>query len=263
MENKSQQPLLTIGVLTLNEAHRIRACLESASFAGQVIVLDSGSTDETTVIAEEMGAEVHVYAEWQGFAIQRNRLLRHAKGKYIFFLDADEIINQQCREEIENIIQTSENAVWKIKWRMVAFGKELKYLRSTAQVERLFLRENIKDFQGVVHEEANLENPNVKRHLIKSALLHSSRGSVRSSLEKMTQYVMLGAIKRSEQGKKGGVLRGIFSGLMIFFRIYILHRGFMCGGAGFLYAIFHALEAFFRYVALKYDKEFLETNIKR
>lgn len=263
MKDELQKPLLTIGVLTMNEAHRIAVCLQSASFADQVIVVDSGSTDDTVSIARQMGAEVFSYPDWQGFAVQRNRLLQHAKGKYIFFLDADEVINDSCRKEIEAVTQSGEDAVWKIKWRIVAFGHELKYLKSTAYVERLFLRDNIKEFQGVVHEKAHLRNPHVKRYLIKNAVLHSSRESIQSSLNKMTQYVMLGALKRSEQRKKGGVCRGLLSGFTIFFRLYFLHRGFMCGGAGFLYAIFHALEAFFRYAALEYDRDSLKFFAKR
>lgn len=263
VRNPLNQPQLTIGVLTMNEAHRIEQCLKSASFADQIIVVDSGSTDETVAKAHAMGAQVWSYPDWQGFAVQRNRLLKHAQGKYILFLDADEIINTACRKEIEDIVQSGENAVWKIKWRIVAFGKELKYLKSTSLVERLFFKDNLKEFQGVVHEEAQLHNPSVKRYLIKSEVLHTSRESVQSSLNKMAQYSMLGALKRAEQGKKGGVFRGLLSGFNVFFRIYFLHRGFMCGGAGFLYAYFHALEAFFRYAALAYDKDLLNQYAKR
>ncbi len=86
------RPTLTIGVLAKNEAHQIERCLRSAAFADQVVVVDSGSSDDTVAIAEKMGAQVHLYPDWQGFAVQRNRLLAHATGDYLFFLDADEEI---------------------------------------------------------------------------------------------------------------------------------------------------------------------------
>lgn len=263
MKEVQSQPLLTIGVLTLNEEKRIERCLKSARFADQIVVVDSGSTDQTTALAQKMGAEVYVYDDWQGFSVQRNRVLQHAKGKYIFFLDADEFLEGAGVEEIKKIVSSGENAVWKIHWKMIAFGEVLHHLKSTSYVERLFLRENITAFQGVVHEQAMLVNQNVPRYVIKHPVLHVSRESIRSSLEKMTQYAMLGAYKRAQKNKKGGILRGFFSGLNIFIRLYLFDRGFLCGGAGFLYAFFHALEAFFRYVALKYDKDTLVSDIKR
>ena len=79
-------PTLTIAVLTKNEAHRIEACLASAAFADQVLVVDSGSSDNTVALSRQAGAEVFEYPDWQGFAVQRNRLIAHAKCDYIFFL---------------------------------------------------------------------------------------------------------------------------------------------------------------------------------
>jgi hypothetical protein len=103
----------------------------------------------------------------------------------------------------------------------------------------------------------------VPRKVISAKLLHHSRETVRGSLEKLTQYVMLGASKRAQAGKRGGVVRGLASGLSMFVRLYVFRLGFLCGGAGFLYCLFVALEAFFRYAALHYDKEHLTNNVGR
>lgn len=260
--SSSSRPTLTIGVLTLNEAHCIRACLKSAAFADQVLVVDSGSRDGTVEIAQSMGAEVHIYPDWQGFAVQRNRLLQHASGDYIFFLDADEVMPPDFQAALQKIVASQEQAVWQIRWRMVAFGKELKHFRSNSWIERLFVRQQLQGFTGVVHEQAQLATPNMPRHKIQPPLLHHSRHSVQASLEKLTQYAVLGAAKRAEKGKRGGVLRGLASGGSMFLRLYILHLGFLSGGAGFLYCLFVALEAFFRYAALGYDAN-IQSNIKR
>jgi len=66
--------------------------------------------------------------------------------------------------------------------------------------------------------------------------------------------VQLGAAKRAEKGRRGGVLRGMASATAIFIRLYIIRRGFLCGPEGFLFCFFIALECFFRYAALRYDK---------
>lgn len=260
-------PTLTIAVLTKNEAHRIEACLASAAFADQVLVVDSGSTDNTVSLSRQTGAEVFEYPDWQGFAVQRNRLIAHAKGDYIFFLDADELITPAFQKELQAIVQSNAKAVWQIQWRMVAYGHELKYYISRSKVERLFRRDMLKEYVGAVHEQAILHNEDTAtptpRKVISAKLLHHSRETVRGSLEKLTQYVMLGASKRAQAGKKGGVIRGLASGLSMFLRLYIFRLGFLCGGAGFLYCLFVALEAFFRYAALHYDKDHLNNNVGR
>ena len=96
---------LTIAVLTLNEAKRISACLGSAGFADQLLVVDGGSTDGTAEIARELGAEVHTYSDWQGFAAQRNRLIAHARCDFILFLDADEEITPALRDELQGRVR--------------------------------------------------------------------------------------------------------------------------------------------------------------
>ena len=256
-------PRLSVAVLTKNEAHGIRECLRSAAFADEIVVVDSGSTDDTVAIAREEGAQVFVHADWQGFAVQRNRLLAHVTGDYVFFLDADEVMTPEFREELQAIVRRAERGVWKIRWRMVAFGRELTHYRAQSKVERLFRRDMLVEYIGVVHEEAVLTDPATPRHTMRAPLLHHSRATIRGGLEKLTQYAMLGAAKRAKLGKRGGVLRGLASATAMFVRLYIVRLGFLCGGAGFLYCLFVALECFFRYAALHYDRAELSESVGR
>lgn len=256
-------PTLSIGILTLNEERRIAGCLRSAAFADEVVVVDSGSTDRTIELAQGMGAKVYVHADWQGFAVQRNRLLAHASSDYIFFLDADEEITAELQVQLLDAVASGQNAVWRIQWRIVAFGRELKYFRSRTTVERLFRRDALTAFEGVVHEQALLRGEPLPRHILRAKLRHYVRDSVRGSLEKLTQYAMLGAAKRARAGKRGGILRGMASSSSMFVRLYVFQLGFLGGGAGFLYCYLIALEYFFRYVALDYDRELLTDTVTR
>ena len=256
-------PTLTIAVLTKNEARRIRGCLQSAAFADQLIVVDSGSTDGTRELAEAEGAEVFNYPDWQGFGAQRNRLLAHAKSEYVFFLDADEVITAELQAALQAAVHSGARAVWKIRWLQVAFKRELTYFQSQATLERLFRRDMLKEYVGIVHEQAILTNEPTPRVLLQGKLLHYSRETVRGSLEKLLQYSMLGAAKRAAKGKRGGILRGAASGLALFVRLYIVQLGFLCGGPGFLHCFFVALEGFFRYVAIKYDYDSLSSDVAR
>ncbi len=256
-------PWLSVAVLTKNEAHGIRECLRSAAFADEIIVVDSGSTDDTVAIARAEGAQVFSYPDWRGFAVQRNRLLAHATGDYVFFLDADEVMTPEFRDELQAIVQRGERGVWKIRWRMVAFGRPLTRYRPQSTIERLFRRDMLEGYIGVVHEEAMLTEPSAPRHIMREPLLHHSRPTVRAGLKKLTQYAMLGAAKRASAGKRGGVWRGLASAIAMFVRLYIVRLGFLCGGAGFLYCLFVALESFFCYAALHYDRADLTERVGR
>lgn len=260
---------LTIGILTLNEEKRIAACLQSAAFADQIILLDSGSSDQTLAIAKEIKdagmahLEIYSSADWQGFAIQRNRLLTYATGDFIFFLDADELITPAVQHEIQSHVQAGTDGIGVIQWNQVAYGRELTLFKSTGGVQRLFKRRSIVQFEGVVHEGAVTEPAQLPHYLLKARLPHYSRETIHDSLLKLAQYSHLGALKRKADGKTGGVLRGMVSGLGSFVRLYFLRRGFLCGAEGFLFCVMVALESFFRYVALKYDADTLDKSVKR
>ncbi|MCZ2105331.1 MAG: glycosyltransferase family 2 protein [Comamonadaceae bacterium] len=256
-------PTLTVAVLTRNEAANIGACLKSAAFADQLLVIDNGSTDGTVELARALGAEVHNYPDWQGFAEQRNRQLAHARGDYVFFLDADEVLSPALARELREVVASRVQAVWQIRWRIVAFGAELRHLRSGTWVERLFCRTQLQQWTGAVHEQAVLRGEPVPRLHLRNRLLHHTRPTVHASLVKLTQYAMLGAAKKSREGRRGGVLRGLASGSAMFLRIYVLRLGFLCGGPGFLYSLFVALEGFFRYAALRYDHDDLGESMER
>jgi len=265
MSQATPSPLrLSIGILTKNESALIGRCIESAAFADEIIVLDSGSTDNTLDIARGLGAKIFVSEDWQGFAVQRNRLLERVTGDYIFFLDADEIITPELRDEIQSIVHSRMTGIWKVRWTVVAYGHVLRHFKSNSSMERLFTTALIDHYEGVVHETAVLKTEiHVARGILSHRLLHHSRQSIRASLEKLTQYSMLGAAKRHEKGKKGGIIRGIASGSASFFKTFFLQRGFLDGGPGFLYCFFIFLECLFRYCALKYDKDTLTKKIER
>ncbi|MGM9428249.1 glycosyltransferase family 2 protein [Hydrogenophaga sp. MI9] len=262
---RNGKPTLCIGILTLNEAHRIARCIRSAAFADQVVVIDGGSGDQTCDIAREMGAQVHVCPDWQGFAEQRNRLISKVDADYVFFLDADEVIPEALASEIRAAVASGEHAVWRIYWDQVAFGRTLHRMAKTeGGVWRLFRTDQLLRYEGVVHEHAVLRDPATPVRNFRHRLLHHSRETVYGGLLKMAQYAQLGAVRRAQGGHRGGVLRGLASATSNFVRLYLFRRGFLCGAEGFLFCLLVALECFFRYAILRYDQPVAgDTLVKR
>lgn len=256
-------PTLTIAILTLNEERHIVDCIRSAAFADEVLVVDSGSSDRTVALARELGAKVVIHADWRGFAHQRDQQLAHATGDFLFLLDADERIPDGLREEIESVVRDNRNIIGSIRWRHVAFGRRLDRMRAGERVQRMFRRNQVLGFEGVVHEHALLRQPVPPEHTFHTRLLHYSRETIHASLVKLAQYAQLGAVKRARRGKRGGIFRGALSGWANFLRYYLLEGGVWCGPQGFLYCLFIGLECFFRYVALRYDADDLGDIAKR
>jgi glycosyltransferase involved in cell wall biosynthesis len=254
---------LAVVVLALNEAHRLPACLRSARFAEQLIVIDAGSTDDTVAVARASGARVEVHDDWQGFAAQRTRALAYCKdASYIFFLDADEEITPELQAEIAAAVASGEQAAWKVTWLQVAFGRSLRGMSRSSGQPRLLHTACLQGFDGVVHERARLA-PGTPVHRLRNKLPHYSYDTVHDGLKKLTQYSMLGASKRASWGQRGGILRGMASAMAFFLRLYLLQGGILCGGPGFLYCYLLAQECFFRYAALKYDRDLLHDRVKR
>lgn len=253
--NANARARLSIGVLTMNEAARLERCLASAGFADQIVVVDSGSSDATLEIARRFTPNVHVHADWQGFGIQRDRMLRHMDGDYIFFLDADEVVTPALAEEMRAAIDEGAFDAWTIQWRQFVLGRPLEPYRESSRVLRLFRRSALAGYRAVVHEEPvwAIEAPRVGR--LRARLDHHPRESVAAALKKSTQYAILGAQKRREAGKRGGIVVGLLSSLRVFVSSYFFKLGVLNGGRGFLLAMFMAYENFFKYAILHYDRD--------
>lgn len=250
----TKQYTLCIAVLSLNEAGTIASCLNSARFADQLIVIDSGSTDSTANIARSLGADFHNEGDWQGFATQRNRALGYCKCDYIFFLDCDEIIPAELAKEILSAASKGTINRGLIRWDDYVFGKRLQGLHQTKGIARLFKVSDLKGFEGQVHESAVLRAA-PKTILFRTRLIHHSRRSIHQSLLKLAQYSQIAAIKLRSSNKKSGVITGLIHAFPRFLNLYVVKLSFLSGAEGFLYSLFIALEVFFKYSAAYYDSE--------
>lgn len=255
MPAPASRPHLSIGVLTMNEARRLDRCLASAAFADEIVVVDSGSSDGTLDIARRHTSHVHQHADWQGFGVQRDRMLGHMSGDYIFFLDADEVITPALAQEMRAAVEAAGFDAWTIRWRQFILGRPLRPYLESSRVLRLFRRDALAGYRAVVHEEPVWAIAAPRIGSLRERLEHHPRDSVAAALKKSTQYAILGAGKRRAAGKRGGVVRGLLSALRVFVAVYLFKLGFLNGGRGFLLACFMAYENFFKYVITRYDSE--------
>lgn len=239
---------LSVIVITKNEAHNIRACLQSVAFASQWVVLDSGSCDETLDIARTMGAEVSENHDWQGFGVQKNRALALARGDWVLSIDADERVTPQLQADIMSALMAPRFDAYSFP-RLSSYCGQ--YMRHSGwypdHVTRLF-RRHAAQFSGELVHEKVVTSSSVGQ--LASPLLHESFTSFEAVLDKANRYSTAGAQMLFARGKTASPGKALAHGAWAFIRTYILRRGFLDGRMGLVLAISNAEGTYYRYLKL-------------
>jgi len=242
---------LTVIVITKNEATNIRDCLQSVTFADQIVVLDSGSTDNTVAIAKELGAEVYQSDQWPGFGEQKNRALQHAKGQWVLSLDADERVPADLAHAISAAIQPGEADAYVLDRRTQFCGQWIKHCGWTPDhVLRLFKRGEAQFSSDAVHEKLVLNNPAAKIVRLSPPMLHYSYRTPDDYWNKLQRYSKDWAMQRYQQGQTTSMSRAALSGFFAFARSYFFKLGFLDGAMGFAVCSMQAQSAFGKYFEL-------------
>jgi glycosyltransferase involved in cell wall biosynthesis len=154
MANKIQNTTLSVVIIAKNEQDKIKECLESVSWADEIVLVDTGSTDKTNDIAKKHKARITIqmtgsYDTW------RNKGLRETKGDWILYIDADERVPPPLRKEIiaKTRNQVSDFTAYAIPRRNFILGKEFKHGGEWPDYQkRLFLKKSLKSWKGKLHE---------------------------------------------------------------------------------------------------------------
>ncbi|TEW56616.1 glycosyltransferase family 2 protein [Psychromonas sp. RZ22] len=242
---------LSVIVITKNEADRITRCLESVkNIADEIIVFDSGSTDDTVAICKEYTEHVHI-TDWPGFGKQKQRALERATCDWVLSIDADEALDEKMQSELLALLTqaTIGNDAYKLPWGVTIHGKTLKYGRSARAVLRLFKREGAAFSLDEVHEKVIPKGNKIGK--LKGVLLHYTHRDFKHGLDKSAQYAWLGSQKYYRKGKKShGLFLALLRSMWVFFHIYILRLGILDGSIGFLVAMRYAHGNFNKYAGL-------------
>ena len=241
-------PKLSVTIITLNEADHIAAAIDSASWADEVIVVDSGSTDGTPDLARAKGVTVAM-RPWSGYVDQKNYAAGLARNDWIFSLDADERIPAALAAEIRGLLAT-EPAVRGFRVPRVTFHLG-RWMRTTDFYPdfqtRLYDRRRAR-WRGLhVHESVAVDG--AIGHL-QNELEHYSFRDLRDQLERINQYSTLAARQMHETGRRAGPLDLIVHPPAAFLRNYVLRRGFMDGTAGLTLSAVNAYSVFLKYAKL-------------
>ncbi len=239
---------VSVTVITLNEAANIEACLDSVSFADDVIVVDSGSTDGTPDLARAKGARV-IERGWPGYSAQKNFAASEARHDWIVSVDADERVTPALADEIRRTIDAAPAAAG---YRMPRVAFHLgRWIRTTDWYPdwqlRLYHRSRASWAPKLVHESVRA-NGEVGR--LSGELQHYAYRDIAHHYATMERYTSLAAEEMRAQGRRATVFHLIIHPVAAFLRNYILKRGFLDGTVGFTISKMNAYYVYLKFLKL-------------
>ena len=234
---------LSVAIIACNEAHRIARCLQSVSFADQIVVLDSGSTDDTVAIARGQGADVEVTPDWPGFGPQKNRALARCRYRWVLSIDADEQVSDALAAEILRVLREAP-AEATVAGSSRYCGQVIRHgLWGNDRVLRLFERQRGRFTDARVHESLVCDG---ETRVLEGILVHDSVDSPEDARSKARRYAFLGAEALRARGRGGALQGGVHAGWS-FVRGYLLRAGFLDGRFGLTLARLNAAGTFWKY----------------
>ncbi len=238
---------LSVIIITQNEENNIRRCLESVKWADEIVVVDSGSIDNTVDICREYTDKVS-QTTWHGYGQQKNIALAQATRTWVLSLDADEEVSIALRDKIQQILQADQGYdAYAIKRPVVFLGQIIKHACGADNSIRLFKRKHGHFTNVIVHETIKIDG---RVRKLSQPILHYSFANVAAIIEKMNRYTSLVAQQRAAIGKKSSLFKAVTRSMWMFIKVYLLKGGFLDGRAGFILSVSFAEGSYYRYVKL-------------
>ena len=238
---------LSVVIIAKNAASQIAACIDSVAFAQEVLVVDSGSEDETRAIAEVRGCRV-IEKEWLGFGLQKQFAVGEARYDWVLCLDIDERVSPRLEASIRAALQTQQHHAWRMPRRNRFLGRWLAHGEGYPDWSlRLFHRQFANWSNDPVHEAVITT---VDVGTLHGDLLHDSAEDVGMYLAKQNRYSSLHAEALFQQGVRSGYVKLFLSPLARFIKFYVIRLGFLDGGPGFAHVAVGCFAAFAKYAKL-------------
>ena len=244
---------LSVVLITQNEERNLPRTLESVlplvrDGKGEIIVVDSGSTDRTVEVAQSFGARVFV-EKWKGFAAQKNSAMGKASMDWVLQLDADEVPEPELVTEIEVALRedSAQNGFW-IPRKNFFLGRWIKYGGFYPDPKLRLIRRGAGRFEEYgAHPTIKVDGPT---GTLSHALIHNAYPSLRGYIDHMNSYSSMGAEVAANKGhRRFSVSKIVIRPLLTFVYNYFFRLGFLDGREGLLLHLYHSA-----YVSWKYAK---------
>ncbi|MCX8146031.1 MAG: glycosyltransferase family 2 protein [Azovibrio sp.] len=243
-------PPLSLVIITCNAASQLAACIASVPFAAEVLVVDSGSSDNTVALARELGARV-IFQEWLGYGRQKQYAVEQARHDWVLCLDADERLSPDLADAIRACLAQPAYSAYRFRRCNRFMGRYLRHGEGYPDWSlRLFDRRQARWSFDPVHEQVVLQ-PGARCGRLAGDLLHDSAESLEAYLAKQNRYTSLAAERAFARGKRAAWPHLLVSPLFRFFRFYVWRQGFRDGLPGFVHIAIGCFNSFCKYAKLR------------
>lgn len=242
---------ISVVIICKNGSPRLAETILSVMGIGNEILLyDSGSTDDSIKIAELFGVTIRQGA-WEGYGRNRYKASQLAKNDWILMVDTDEVLDDELKTAILNIDLTNEKMVYNMRYKNFYGNKHIQHGEwGNDSHIRMANRRTVHIDQEIVHEKLFLQK-GLSICTLKGSLLHYTVQDSTDYARKVMDYAMLSAAKYQQQGRRSSFIKIYCSPLFSFLQNYFFKLGFLDGWKGFVCAAMTAWYTFLKYTKLK------------
>jgi glycosyltransferase involved in cell wall biosynthesis len=239
----------SVAIVCMNEEDRIGQCLKSVSFANEIIVVDSGSTDNTLDIVKKHTDKIFS-REWKGWKDQKSWAANQCSNQWVLTLDADEVVSDELAGEIQKVVFDDNNkyAGFTIPRKTYYQGKWIRHCGWYPDRKLRFYKKDLAKFAGTdPHEEIEVEGTVAE---FKGDLIHYTYRNLEHQAKQMINYGMVNAKAKSESGAGSSWFDMAFRPAFAFFKTYVLQLGFLDGVPGLIISFMNAHYTLIKYARL-------------
>ena len=234
---------VSLVVITLNEAHNIERCLRSAPFVDEIIVLDSGSRDQTVEVSQKVGAKTFT-EDWRGFGPQKRRAVELAKNDWILSLDADEALSSESVAEIlQKWPSCNEKMGYYFPRKSFYLGRWIMHGGWYPDFQKRLFHRKYSNWQGDIHEKVHSPQDQYLEHPIEHFVFENISDQVKTN----DKYSTLQATQHFNKGQRFSLFKLVVKPWVKFLECYFLKQGFRDGLAGFIIAVSAGYSVFIRW----------------
>jgi len=249
--NPAQKSTLSVVIITLNAERTLDQTLRSVTdWVNEVVLVDSGSTDDTLNIAQTYGCRV-LHHRFDGFGAQKQFAINQATNDWVLVLDADEVLDATLQHTIQQTLNQNPNTTqsFSLPRSLVFMGKPLQHGgEHNRPVVRLFNRQHAHVSDALVHETVVTNGP---VSTLSGTLWHDSYGSLHDYIAKMNQYTSLNARQFGKTPHRRGPLDVSVRFAFKFVKVYFFKGSILDGLPGFVWAFFSAVYPVMKYIKLQ------------
>lgn len=246
------QPTLSVAMIVKNEAQDLAQCLDCVKdWVDEIVIVDSGSEDNTAQIAQQYGAKWYQHTDWQGFGKQRQLAQQYVTCDYVLWLDADERVTPELKQSILQAVRSDEkNTVYQLNRLSEVFGREIRHSGWYPDyVVRLYRTDFAQYGDELVHEKVHYPTTATVQKL-QGDLRHFTYKDIHHYLVKSANYAKAWATQRQTAGKGATLFQATSHAIATFAKMYLFKAGFLDGKQGFLLAVLSAHSTFVKYADL-------------